>query len=148
MRLKRVEHGNSETEERFLQLENSVAQQNSALRKEIETLNQYNDHLAASMDQLMQDKLGANVYITNLLPQYQNKEGLVAFIHEHLKVEIDTHQIRTMYNITGKDEIITKIIFDNPDTKNLIYAQRCNLREINKVWMHEDLTKPRVHLAY
>ena len=61
------------THARFLQLENATAQQNTQLKKEIEQISQYNDVFAANVDILMQEKLGSNLFITELSDEFQSK---------------------------------------------------------------------------
>ena len=56
----------TDNEDRFLQIENGMAQQNACRKKKIETLTQYNDILTSNVDDLMQEKLASNIYITEL----------------------------------------------------------------------------------
>ena len=81
----------------------------------------------------MQDKLANNLYATELLPAYQSKTGFCVFVREHFKVEITPDQVRNIFNVNRKDETVTEIILDSPDTKNMIYSQRRKLRDLRKV---------------
>ena len=143
-------HGKTKTdhEERFLQIENSMAQQNIILKKELKQISQYNDILSARMDTLMQEKLAQNVYVTELLTGAQNKVGFSEFAQSHLKINAYPQDIRKMYSVNRGQETVTKIIFESVEPKNIYYNARRNLRDLRRIWIREDLTKPRVNLSY
>ena len=86
--------------------------------------------------------------MTELPEACQNKNGFMEFAREILKIDVHPHQINSVFNVRKSTETVTKIIFDNVQTKTLFYNAKRLLQDQHKIWVREELTKPRVHLAY
>ena len=71
-----------------------------------------------------------------------NKEGFI---------EIATYDwhVKNVYKVETKNgEPLIKVFFMNFETRQIYFEGRKNVTPADKLWLREDLTKPRQNLAY
>ena len=139
--------------ERLLELENAniaLVEKNKQLRQEMININAHNNILAKNVDDLNQDKRNLNMYMVGLPQESQNKPGFQQFASEKLEITPEENDIHEAYIVgkTKKNEPILKVCFPTLDIRNKYFAAWKKLINNRKLWMREDLTKPRQHLAW
>ena len=148
---KKVEKLETDLNERLLQVENAsitLTEKYANVLKSVEKVQNYNNQLAKNVDDLTQDKLNLNMFVSGLTPSQREPNGFIEFARDTLKVEASTDDFKAIFPVPTKTEPILKIIFKDMQTRIKYFAARKELTNHKDVWLREDLTKPRQHLAW
>ena len=147
----KVQKIESDFNERLLQVENAsigLTEKYSNLMKTMEKVQNFNNQLAKNVDDLTQEKLNFNKFVTGLTPAQREPNGFLQFARETLKIDAQADDFRAIFPVPTKTEPILKIISKDMPTRIKYFASRRELTNNKNVWLREDLTKPRQHLAW
>ena len=148
---KKVKKLETDFNERLLQVDYAsitLTEKNADLLKTLETVQSYNNQLAKNVDDLTQEKFKLNMFVTGLTPMQRELNGFLELARNVLKVEASADDFRAIIPVPTKTEPILKIIFKDMQTRIKYFATRKELANHKDIWLREDLTKPRQHLAW
>ena len=100
------------------------------------------------MDELTQEKLNQNMFVAGLNAQQPKKRGFNEFAREVLKIDASENDLKAIFQVPTKGEPLLKVIFRNMETRDKYFATRHELMIHKDIWLREDLTEPRQHLAW
>ena len=109
------------------------------------------EELRLLVDQVDQNSRNTHLLLTGLAQEFQSIRGVIQFVRNQLKVNIQPGEIASVANIgvTRQGQTLTKVTFFSVDSRIKVYKARASMRGTpNQIWLNEDLTKRREWLDY
>ena len=109
------------------------------------------EELRRLVDQVDQNSRNIHLVLTGLAQEFQSVQGVVQFVRNQLKVNIQPCEIASVASIgmTKQGLTLTKVTFYSVGSRIKVYKARASMRGMaNQIWLNEHLTKRREWLDF
>ena len=109
------------------------------------------EELRQMVDQVNRNGRNTHLVLTGLGQEFQNIQGVVHFVRNQLKVNLQPCELASVSSIglSKQGQTLTKVPFYSLDSRVKVYKARATMKgTANWIWLNEDLTKRRDWLDY